>query len=114
MQEQFQALLSADSPAGDATLAGCTSADLENKTFSCTDFVYAPILENILSNVIASDRASTLPSVIANEANLRFIFDNGSFDQQNLLFLPNRLAINSFSSIVSDEDGFKPETVRRD
>lgn len=56
VQEQFHGLLSADPPSGRGTIANCSAADLLDENYACANYVYAPMLENIISSVVSSAR----------------------------------------------------------
>lgn len=102
--EQFQVLLSADSPSGNTTFANCTSADLGRGNFSCTSYRYAPMLESIVSSIIASNRENSTTNILASEQNVHFSFDNSSFSQPSLLFIPNRQVMRNLSSLVFNDE----------
>ena len=117
VQEQFHGLLSADPPSGATTFANCSAAELADETYSCTNYVYAPMLENIISGIVANTRANAyhgaprLADSFVSEALVQFTFDNVTSDDLSLAFIPNRQALRSLSSKVLTEDGFKKSTV---
>lgn len=118
MQEQFHGLLSADPPSGDRTFANCSAAELAAQKYSCTNYVYGPMLENIISSVVANTRANAangtlrLADTVVSEALLQFTFDNQTSDELSLGFVPNRQALRTLSSHVLTENGFIPSTAR--
>lgn len=118
VQEQYHDLLSANPPRGSA-FENCTANELADEKYSCTRYVYGPMLQNIISSVVASGRAnaasadhgrSTLADTLVSEALLQFSFLNSTSDQPGLLFVPNRQALRSLSFHVLTDDGLLPFT----
>lgn len=110
VQEQFHSLLSAERPSGNTTLANCSATDLADERYSCTNYVYAPMLENIISSITAATRENafqTKPSpanTLVSEAKIQFAFDNTTSDEKSLIFVPNRQALSSLSAHVINND----------
>lgn len=118
VQEQFHGLLSADPPSGNGTFDNCSAAELAEGKYSCTNYVYGPMLENIVSGIVANTRANSVPGkpalgdVVVSEALVQFTFDNGTSDDDSLAFVPNRQALRNLSSDVLTQSGFRPSTAR--
>ena len=118
VQEQFHDLLSADPPSGGGTFDNCTAAELAEAKYSCTNYVYGPMLENIISGIVANTRANSvlgnpvLGDVVVSEALVQFTFDNGTSDDESLAFVPNRQTLRNLSKHVLTQSGFKPSTAR--
>lgn len=118
VQEQFHGLASVNPPSGSGTFANCTAAELADENYSCTSYVYRPMLENIVSGIVANTRANAfhgnadLGDIVASEALVQFTFDNGTSDDLSLAFVPNRQALRELSSRVLNVEGFRPSTAR--
>ena len=102
--EEFQILLSANSPSGDATFANCTSADLERGNSSCTSYRYSPMLENIVSEILIAIRGNSTGNSLVSEESVSFELGNSSFSQPGAVLIPNRQVMRSLSSLVSQRD----------
>lgn len=118
VQEEFLGLRSADPPSGVGTFANCSAAELADEQYSCTNYVYGPMLQNIISGIVANTRANAfhgaprLGDIVVSEALVQFTFDNGTSDDQSLAFVPSRQALRKLSNRVLNEEGFKKSTAR--
>lgn len=119
MEEQFHGFPSADPPSGGATFANCTAAQLADERYPCTNYVYAPMLQNIISSVVGSTRANAgngrvaVADTLVSEGLVQFSFANNTSDERSLIFVPSRQALRDLSSNVVGPDGFlKPSSAR--
>lgn len=119
LQEQFHGLLGPDPPSGRGALANCSVADLADEEYTCTNYVYGPMMESIIFRVIASTRGNAfdekprlLGSTLVFEAMVHFTFENMTAVDADVILILNRQALRFLSTHTMNEYELIPSTAR--